>query len=179
MPLPPAPFKRRLAALLYELLLVGAVTTIAGMSAGVVVTAVSRNLPQLAALMPGFVSLAFIAAWWLYFKLNWLREGQTLPMRVWKIGLAAADGARPTLKQYRLRFLWSCVFVVFVPLCVYAAFARGLSLPPKAALGAALCWWILPWGFALLHPRRQFLYDFLAGTELTDLRAATRRQPEK
>lgn len=32
----------------------------------------------------------------------------------------------------------------------------------------ALAWWILPIGFALIHPSRQFLYDYLAGTVLTE-----------
>ena len=42
----------------------------------------------------------------------------------------------------------------------------------RNAAVAALFWWILPWGFALFHPRKQFLYDWLAGTELVDLRQA-------
>ena len=36
--------------------------------------------------------------------------------------------------------------------------------------GAALIWWILPWGFALLNNERQFLYDYLAGTRLVDMK---------
>ncbi len=45
-----------------------------------------------------------------------------------------------------------------------------LAIPPIPAFGAALIWLILPWGFALLNPDRQFLYDFLAGTRLVDLK---------
>ena len=48
--------------------------------------------------------------------------------------------------------------------------ADRANLVAKNAATAALFWWILPWGFALFNPRKQFLYDWLAGTELIDLR---------
>ena len=60
-------------------------------------------------------------------------------------------------------------FIVFIPLFAYAGLRHLLNIPPKGAFGAALIWLILPWGFALFHPDRQFLYDFLAGTRLVDL----------
>jgi len=76
---------------------------------------------------------------------------------------------RPPLPQLRLRFIWASIFIVFIPLFAYAGLRHLLNIPPKGAFGAALIWLILPWGFALFHPDRQFLYDFLAGTRLVDL----------
>ncbi|WP_369588200.1 RDD family protein [Kingella oralis] len=166
---PIAPLKRRFAALLYESLLIGSVTILAGIVAGIVNTAISRNAPALAAAIPLLTSLVFLAAWWQYFRLNWQREGQTLPMRVWQIGLTDLAGSRPGKKQLLLRFAWACVLLVFLPLLAYAALQQ-LGWHGRNAAVAALFWWILPWGFALFNPRKQFLYDWLAGTELIDLR---------
>lgn len=167
---PIAPLKRRFAALLYESLLIGSVTILAGIAAGIINTAITRSAPTLAPAIPLLTSLVFVLAWWQYFRLNWQREGQTLPMRVWQIGLTDLAGSRPGKKQLLLRFAWACVLLVFLPLLAYAALQQ-LGWHGKNATIAALFWWILPWGFALFNPRKQFLYDWLAGTELIDLRA--------
>ena len=167
MTLPAVSLKRRLIALLYEALLAGAVGAVAALLAGVAATllnTVSHILSSLAA------TLIPLAVWWFYFKANWYKKGQTLPMRVWGIELADASGARPPLRQLRLRFMWACVLVIFVPMLAYSALRHFGQIPPRPAFGAALVWWILPWGFALLNPDRQFLYDYLAGTRLVDVR---------
>lgn len=163
--LPAAPLKRRFAALLYEGLLAAAVTVVLFIPAGLaamLLNAVSPFLSQTA------VSLILIGGWWLYFRQNWLKKGQTLPMRTWHIGLVDQNGARPVAARLLIRYVWACMLVVFLPLIAYAALHR-FGIPPKAAAGTALCWWILPWGFALLNPEKQFLYDYLAGTRLVDL----------
>ena len=160
-----APLKRRLAALLYELLLVAAVSAAAAIPAGITAMLLNRFSPRAATLA---VSLMLMFAWWLYFRSNWLKKGQTLPMRVWKIGLANQHGSRPAARQLGLRFMWACVFLVLIPLLAYAALHHN-GIPPRSAFGASLCWWILPWGYALLNQDGQFLYDILAGTRLVDL----------
>lgn len=159
----PASLKRRLAALVYESLLVGAVTMAAAFIGGIAATLL-QGTPALAT---AAVGLLLLAAWWGYFWINWRREGQTLPMRVWRIGLTDRHGRRPPPKQLQLRFVWACVFVVMVPALAYWTL-RHNGIPPKPAAAAALLWWILPWGFALLSPQRQFLYDHLAGTLLVE-----------
>ena len=162
-----APLKRRLASLVYELLLTAAVTCVAMIPAGIAATVLGRIWPPLASMA---VCIIIVGGWWLYFRANWQRRGQTLPMRVWQIGLADDQGRRPPLPQLRLRFMWACVFVVFVPLLAYVGLRHFGGIPPKAAFGAALIWWILPWGFALLNQERRFLYDYLAGTRLVDVK---------
>ena len=112
---PIAPLKRRFAALLYESLLIGSVTILAGIAAGIINTAITRSAPTLAPAIPLLTSLVFVLAWWQYFRLNWQREGQTLPMRVWQIGLTDLAGSRPGKKQLLLRFAWACVLLVFTP----------------------------------------------------------------
>lgn len=165
----PAPLKRRAAALLYESLFVAAVAIVAGIFAGIMNTLVLHTLPALIAFMPIFTTFLLLYLWWFYFKINWLREGQTLPMRVWGIGLTTISGSRPDIKRLRMRFVWQAVFLVLIPVLAYATL-RHIGTPPRLATGLAALWWILPWGFSLFHPRRQFLYDHLAGTELIDQR---------
>ena len=145
----PVSLSRRLAALFYESLLIGSATMLSGFVAGIINTQIILHLPQAKMLAMPLTSIILLYTWWLYFKLNWHRERQTLPMRVWKIGLCDRSGNRP--------------------LIAYAGLS-SLGFHGKTAMTAALFWWILPWGFALFHARKQFLYDYLAGTELVDLR---------
>lgn len=168
--LPPAPVKRRLAALMYELLLTGAVTAIAALLAGIAAIFLNPVSQLLSSLV---TCVIFVGSWWLYFKTNWTKTGRTLAMQTWEIGLHGRNGTLPPLSQLRIRFIWSCIFVVFIPLLAYAGLRHLLAIPPIPAFGAALIWLILPWGFALLNPDRQFLYDFLAGTRLVDLKQET------
>ena len=159
-----APLKRRCACLLYELLLTAAVTCVAMIPAGIAATVLGRIWPPLASMA---VCIIMVGGWWLYFRANWQRRGQTLPMRVWKIGLVNQNGKWPTAKEFKMRFIWACVFLVFVPLLAYSVL-HSMGIPPQTAAATALFWWILPWGYALLHPDKQFLYDALAGTRLID-----------
>ncbi|QEY24891.1 RDD family protein [Neisseria animalis] len=170
-PFPPASLKRRFAAMLYELLLVGAVTALAALLSGIVAIVLNPVSTYLSTLVTCLLVLAF---WWYYFRANWLLKGQTLAMQTWKIGLANEYGVHPPLYQLRLRFIWACIFIVFIPLLAYAALRHLLGIPPMTAFPAALIWLILPWGFALLNPDRQFLYDFLAGTRLVDLKVSAK-----
>ncbi|ULJ61000.1 RDD family protein [Wielerella bovis] len=165
----PATLKRRFAALLYESLLVGAVTTLTAIVSGIINTLIANTMPALMSLTPVLFTVLMLSAWWVYFRLNWVREGQTLPMCIWKIGLTDLSGSRPVAKRLLMRFIWACVFLVFIPLLVYQG-AQSMNIHGKTAAGLAILWWILPWGFAVLHPRKQFLYDVLAGTELVDLK---------
>lgn len=167
--LPSAPLKRRFAALIYESLLIAAVTAVAFIPAGLAALFLNKNLPIASTTV---VSLILLASWWLYCKLNWFKKRQTLPMQVWHIGLQTANGNPPSLSRLRLRFIWACVFIVFIPLIAYGILHQQ-GIPPKMAFSMALTWWILPWGFAFFHHDRQFLYDFLAGTRLVDLKQSS------
>ncbi|WP_274572008.1 RDD family protein [Neisseria leonii] len=171
---PAAPLKRRTAALIYELLLAAAVGCVAAIPAGLAALLLNPVLPQLSSIA---VSLILLAAWWLYFRLNWQKKGRTLPMKVWHIGLTDRHGRPPAMVQLRLRFVWACILWLFIPMLAYGVLQRWGQIPPKTAFGAALIWWLLPWGFALLNPDRQFLHDFLAGTRLTDTRPRKRNTP--
>ncbi len=129
----PAPLFIRLAAMVYEFLLVAAVAFIASFIAlplvGDLHTPWQRHLYQawLVAVMFG------------YFAAFWLRSGQTLAMKTWRIRLVSRDGGRIGLRQAALRFV--------------------LALAGILAGGAGL-WW------ALADRDRQFFHDRIAGTRL-------------
>lgn len=166
----PASLPYRLFALVYESLLIGSVTLLTLLLLGMMQTFIQQEIKLSTAVFSPIYVLALLGAWWFYFKMNWVREQQTLPMRVWKIGLQSVSGSRASIRQLRSRFMWACIFLVFIPLMMYALFRSIANLKPQIAASLAILWWILPWGFANFNPRKQFLYDYLAGTELVDWR---------
>jgi uncharacterized RDD family membrane protein YckC len=128
-----APFLTRIAAMIYELLLVAAVLFVASLPflylVGNAQAGWQRHLFQI------YILLVLFA----YFSAFWLRSGQTLAMKTWRIRLINPDGAPLTLKQAALRFTLALV---------------GLLLA-----GAGF-WW------ALIDRDRQFFHDRIVGTRL-------------
>lgn len=134
--LPSAPLLARLAAMVYELLLVAAVVFVA---AFIIIPVVGdMQAPWQRHLFQFYIVGVLFA----YFSAFWLRSGQTLAMKTWRIRLVTQDGARLTLKQALPRFFLALV---------------GLLLA-----GAGF-WW------ALFDRDRQFLHDRIAGTRLVQV----------
>ena len=129
----PAPFLIRIAAMVYELLLVTAVLFIAALPflylVGNAQTGWLHHLFQ----------VYILGVLFAYFSAFWLRSGQTLAMKTWRIRLVNPDGTRLTLGQAALRFVIALL---------------GLLL---AGFGF---WW------ALFDRDRQFLHDRIVGTRL-------------
>lgn len=134
-PVSGATLKRRFLSLIYEALLLVAVL-LAGALPIVVITqgwqpAIARLTLQLGLLLLcGF-----------YFVWQWVRMGQTLPMKTWQLRLIAADGARISAQRAVTRYLAACA---------------GTLL---AGIGF---WW------ALVDRERCFLHDRLAGTRIVN-----------
>lgn len=129
----PAPLPTRIAVMVYELLLVTAVLFVAALPflylVGSAQTGWLRHVFQ-------FYLVGVLFA---YFSAFWLRSGQTLAMKTWRIRLVNPDGAPVTLKQAALRFVLALL---------------GLLLA-----GAGF-WW------ALFDRDRQFFHDRIVGTRL-------------
>ena len=89
-------------------------------------------------------------------------------MKVWRLQLQTPTGNRPSLRQLRLRFIWATVLLLLLPLASFGILRQLTPLPPQTVAGMASARWILHIGFSLIHPSRQFLYDYLAGTVLTE-----------
>ena len=154
----PCPLWRRLIALVYELLAVVAIVMVVGL------------LCQLATggrlIATGGAHTAI--AWWYqplqglvvcaYFVVSWLRGGQTLGMRPWRLRLVSADGGAVTPAQALRR-----VIVAALPMTLLGL-APWLGL--RIALWSVLAGWALWFTPALFDSRRRALHDILAGTEL-------------
>ena len=131
--LAPAPFLTRIAAMIYELLLVTAVLFVASLPFLYLVGDARTGWRHLV------FQLYLTGVLFAYFSTFWLRSGQTLAMKTWRIRLVSLDGGTPTLKQAVLRFVLALL---------------GLLLA-----GAGF-WW------ALFDRDGQFLHDRIAGTRL-------------
>jgi uncharacterized RDD family membrane protein YckC len=129
----PASFLTRIAAMVYELLLVTAVLFVASLPFLYLVGNAETGWRHLV------FQLYLTGVLFAYFSAFWMRSGQTLAMKTWRIRLVRLDGGRLTLRQSALRF---------------ALALAGLLL---AGVGF---WW------ALFDRDRQFLHDRLAGTRL-------------
>ena len=128
-----APLRRRVISLVYEACALTAVLWLAGFAVGLL-----ENTAGLAHSRLAFqVYLVIVAG--LYFVAQWVRGGQTLPMKTWHLKLVSSDDRAVSLRQAAVR---------------YAAALGGLAL-----FGAGFLW-------ALVDRDRRFLHDRLAGTRL-------------
>jgi uncharacterized RDD family membrane protein YckC len=119
--------RRRLAALLYESLLLAAVLGVAYVLPLTVAAASLGHVPS-DLVLRGYL----VAVTGLYFTWQW-RQGQTLAMRTWGIELIAAEGGRPTWGQLLLRFT--------------------LAWPSVACLGIGILWAAIDRERQFLHDR--------------------------
>jgi uncharacterized RDD family membrane protein YckC len=149
---------RRLAAMLYEGVLLFGVVMLAGL--------LYSTLTQQRHALQGRLGLqAFLfAVLAVYFVWFWTHGGQTVAMKTWRLRVVTADG-RPlgpwrALARYVLAWLW------FLP-SLLAVYLSGLS-------GGVVVSVVLLAGMAAyaaltrLHPDRQFLHDVICGTRLVD-----------
>lgn len=128
---------RRLACAIYELLIVAALVLVATFPflalAGDATAGYRRHLLQ------AYVFVVVGA----YFIGFWMRGGQTLAMKTWRIRLETADGVPIGLAHGVRRYV--------------------AALAGAAALGIGFLW-------ALVDREGQFLHDRLSGTRLVDAR---------
>lgn len=150
--------RRRLAALLYEALILFGVVFVAGYLFSTLTQ--QRN---------GLTHHNLLAAWiglvlGLYFVWFWTHSGQTLPMKTWRLRVVAADGAPLStgraIARYVLAWLWFLPPLALHPLL-------GLKLPQT--LMAAGIWFLLWTASGRFDPQRQFLHDRLAGTRVVSV----------
>jgi uncharacterized RDD family membrane protein YckC len=134
--LTPAPFFIRIAAMVYELLLVTAVVFVASFL--IIPVVGEMHAPWQRHLFQVYIVGVLFA----YLSAFWLRSGQTLAMKTWRIRLVQQNGDALTFRQAVLRFVLALL---------------GLLLA-----GAGF-WW------AWFDRDRQFLHDRIAGTRLIRL----------
>lgn len=156
---PPAPIIRRLFAIVYESLLVTAVSLVA-----LLISVPFTYVFPTTSMVPQVISgLILCLAWGLYFGLSWAKSGQTLPMKVWRIRLVDQCDQLLSRPHIVIRLAWMLTFMAGIPAIAYLA-ARNKGLPSQTSFYLASFWWILTWGYAFCNRDKQFLHDKLAGT---------------
>jgi uncharacterized RDD family membrane protein YckC len=131
-----APVFRRLLSLGYEAFLLAAIL----LCAAVLFHMIEHLLaaPHVRALFQGYL----VAVAGAYFVWQWVRGGQTLPMKTWRLRLVSQQGEPVGLPRASLRY--------------------ALALVSVALCGAGFLW-------ALVDRDRQFLHDRLAGTRIVSM----------
>jgi uncharacterized RDD family membrane protein YckC len=108
------------------------------------------------------LQLLLLAVFAAYFLWCWLRGGQTLAMKAWRIRVVAPGRARVPPLAALLRFVYASVLLGAFLAAIAAAFVHRnpwLAFASLAVAGVGLGW-------ALVDRDRQFLHDRLAGTRL-------------
>ena len=100
-----AGFGRRFAALIYDALLLTALLVIFT-TASVMLLARSAIVPENAGAWTYVYRAALLAIIIGYYVLNWIRSGQTLGMRAWRLRAVDALGKRMSLRAALLRSVW-------------------------------------------------------------------------
>jgi uncharacterized RDD family membrane protein YckC len=154
-----APAWRRFTAIVYDALAVVAIVMVVGLLAqmatgGKLVGDHGQPLTWWYQPLQGVVVGA-------YFLVSWVRGGQTLGMRPWRIRVTDTDGAPATWRRGLVRLL-----VAALPLLLVLLYPM-VSL--KAALCAPLFGWLVLLLPAVVDRRRRAVYDMVAGTELRRL----------
>ena len=151
---------RRVAAMVYESVLLAAIAFFGG----VLFLFVSGGQPA-----EGWLRIAqqayLLALFATYFLWCWLRGGQTLAMKAWRIRLVAPGHARVPPGVALVRFLWATLFVGLFLLAVAWAFKHRDPWIAFLTLGLAG----LGPGWAFFDRDRQFLHDRLSGTRLVQI----------
>ena len=159
------PLVRRMAAFLYEGVLLFGVLGVTALVYGVLAHQTSGIEKR-----TGLIAVCFLVLG-LYFIGLWVRAGQTLAMKTWHLAIATAGGAPISPRRALARYLAS--YVWFLP---PLALAGALNLPNAWSIFGIVAGWIALYALAaLLHPRRQFWHDALCDTAIVFVRPAPQR----
>jgi uncharacterized RDD family membrane protein YckC len=151
------PLWRRLIALVYDLLVVVAIVMVVGyvcqrITGGTLIS--TDGHAQIDWWYQPLQALVVSA----YFIVSWLRGGQTLGMRPWRIRVTASDGGRPTLTQALVRLLVAALPMLLLALAPW--------IGTRGAVWAVVLGWAAWFGMAAFDPRRRAIHDLAARTEL-------------
>nr|WP_296751029.1 RDD family protein [Thioalkalivibrio sp.] len=161
----PVGLLRRLAAMIYDGLLLLAIWMVLGLVFVLVEEVTGYTL------IPLQFVVNLLAAWF-FFAWFWTRTGQTLGMQAWNIQLRDEAGGPANPKQATLRYLVALAQWLVVLLGIYLAREHGALVTAGAT---ALL--VVGLGLSQAHPRRAMLHDWLSGTEL--VRVTRQAGPQK
>ena len=156
---------RRLAASLYETLLLTALALAVGFALLPVLTAApsipvsERALPSL---RPAAKAISFgclFAVFGAYFAWGWSNGRRTLPMKTWRLAMRSTGGAPVSISRAALRYV-ACWIGPGLAIAAYA------GLRPSGYGRWAVALLVINYAWALVSSDHQFLQDRVAGTRL-------------
>lgn len=149
-----------MAALVYDLVAVVAIVMVVGMICQIATGGQLAHTGKHVSIAWWYRPLQYLVVV-AYFVVSWLRGGQTLGMRPWRMYLRMTDGTPVRLGPAILRAV-----TVSLPLLLLSI---GHVVSPRVAMLALLAAWVVFYAVALFHPRRRALHDLVAGTQLVDM----------
>jgi uncharacterized RDD family membrane protein YckC len=159
---------RRLAASLYEILLLAALALVVGFALLPALTA-APSLPAderaLPLLKPAAQAISFgclFAVLGAYCAWGWSGGRRTLPMKTWRLAMESTGGAPVSLSRAALRYVACWIGPGF-------AVAADAGLRPLGYGRWAVALLAVNYAWALVNSDRQFLHDRIAGTRLVVL----------
>ena len=162
---------RRLASLGYEGLLVAAILVAGGLAfsgAAAMLGALGTTAGAATGLERALLQTFLVALLAAYFVRSWIRGGQTLAMKAWKLRLVRTDGGVVGAGQALMRF-------VFAGLVLGAGAAAAMWLwrhPGSVSGWLAALPAIVDLGWILCDRDRQFLHDRLTRTRVVRMDGA-------
>lgn len=158
---------RRLASVLYESLLLLGILFAAASLFLLASAAQPAQGTYLQVLQIVYLGMIFAA----YFLWCWLRRGQTLAMKAWRIRLIGVGQDKLPAARALVRFAVAASILC----CAAAALIFAIAHRDGWLCLSALAIACLSPAWALVDPDRQFLHDRLAGTRLVLLPETVRR----
>ena len=160
---------RRLAASLYETLLLAALALVVGFALLPVLTATpSLPVPERALLQlkPAAQAISFgclFAVLGAYCAWGWSDGRRTLPMKTWRLAMESTRGSAVSISRAALRYV-ACWIGPGLAIATYA------GLRPSGYGRWAMALLAVNYAWALVNSDRQFLHDRVAGTRLVVVR---------
>lgn len=156
-----APFRRRFFSMVYEqVLVIGLVMLVA------LIFAVSTH--QTHALKHQFaLQVCLFMSLGIYFVWPWLKSGQTLAMKTWRVRLLSSNQSNHltplTIKQAILRYLLSWIWLL-PALAISAWYPFNNQQTALACTINVIIYWLI----AYIHSSKQLLHDRLLGVVCVD-----------
>jgi uncharacterized RDD family membrane protein YckC len=158
-PAAPAPvpsLRRRMAAFIYEGVLLFGVLSLAALAYGLL----TQQRHALVG-MHGLQAFLFLLLG-LYFSWFWSHGGQTVAMKTWHVRLLSKEGRPVGTARAWLRYMLSWLWFVPSLAGVHLSGLRSGGAITLALLAGVLVYALL----SRFNPRRQFLHDLISRTEL-------------
>lgn len=152
--------RRRLAAFLYEGVLLFGLVMVVGLIYSIAVD--QRHGLQG---RQGMMAVQFLALS-AYFMWLWTHGGQTLALKTWQLRLVTPDGGTLSPLRALLRYLTSWLWFIPPLLLTWLAGWHDKGTMTAAVLGWVVLYASLTW----VLPSRQFLHDVISGTRVIDNR---------